>query len=195
MVLIPRRALLGATLVFVLRPAQAIVVEGRNFDERIRIADTDLQLNGIGLRAVAWAKGYVAALYLTQKATTAAQVAAARGPKRLRLVMLLDAPAADFARSFNNGVRRNSSEATLASLRERMAGFSRTIEQLGNVKKGDTVDLDFIPGYGLLFKVNGAVKGPPVPGEDMYAALLRIFVGGKPIDPEMKAGLLGGPIG
>ena len=44
--------------------AQAAVIEGQHFDDRIRLADTELVLNGVGLRAVAWLKGYAAGLYL-----------------------------------------------------------------------------------------------------------------------------------
>lgn len=192
---IDRRAVLATGLAFVLPKASAIVVEGHQFDDRISLAGTDLRLNGAGLRAVAWVKGYVAVLYLTQKATTAEQVQAVSGPKRLRLRMLEEATTDHFTRSFNNGVRRNSSEAQLAALKERMAQFTRMIDQLGNVKKGDTIDLDFIPGKGLLFVANGKALGAPIEGEDLYAALLRIFVGNRPADPEMKIGLLGGPVG
>jgi hypothetical protein len=35
------------------------------------VGDTDLKLNGVGLRAVAWLKGYAAGLYLPKKATAA----------------------------------------------------------------------------------------------------------------------------
>jgi Chalcone isomerase-like len=31
-----------------------------------------------------------------------------------------------------------------------------------------------------------------VPGEDLYAAVLKIFVGEHPVDKKMKVGLLGG---
>ena len=51
--------------------AQAADIEGQHFDDRIRLADSELVLNGVGLRAVAWFKGYAAGLYLGQKASTA----------------------------------------------------------------------------------------------------------------------------
>ncbi|MDH4290227.1 MAG: chalcone isomerase family protein, partial [Aquincola sp.] len=36
--------------------------------------------------------------------------------------------------------------------------------------------------------------GDPVAGEDLYAALLLCFLGDRPVDKELKAGLLGGPV-
>jgi hypothetical protein len=52
-----------------------------------------------------------------------------------------------------------------------------------------------VPGRGLVLARNGQVRGEPVAGEDFYAALLRCFIGERPADPEMKVGLLGGPVG
>jgi hypothetical protein len=59
----------------------------------------------------------------------------------------------------------------------------------------DTVDLDFLPGRGLVMARNGSARFDPIPGDDLYAALLRCFLGDRPADPEMKTGLLGGPVG
>ena len=47
----------------------------------------------------------------------------------------------------------------------------------------------------LVLSRNGAPRGAPLAGEDLYAALLRCFVGVRPADPDMKVGLLGGPVG
>ena len=58
----------------------------------------------------------------------------------------------------------------------------------------DIVDLDWLPQQGLRLTLNGRQRGEPIPGEDLYAALLRIFVGERPVDKEMKIGLLGGPV-
>ena len=56
------------------------------------------------------------------------------------------------------------------------------------------IDLDFVPTSGLTLVWNGKVQGEPLPGADLYTALLKIFIGDKPTDPELKAGLLGGPV-
>jgi hypothetical protein len=39
---------------------------------------------------------------------------------------------------------------------------------------------------------NGAPQGKPIPGEDFYRALLRIWLGEKPVDGELKQAMLGG---
>ena len=176
-------------------PAVAQVrVEGQTFDARARVANQDLALNGVGLRAVAWLKGYAAGLYLPQKSTSADAVLAMPGPKRLQLRMLQEVSTQEFVKAFDRGVKRNTPEADLPALQSRMEQFDALITTVGKVRKGDVVDLDFVPGQGLVFVHNGKRLGDAVRGDDFYAALLRIFIGPKPTDPELKAGLLGGPV-
>lgn len=190
-----RRLLLVLTASVLLHgPASAqIKLEGQTFLSQLRVADSDLRLNGVGLRAVAWIKGYAAGLYLSSKASSAVQAVAAAGPKRLQIRMLLDVPAAEFTKAIDHGITRNATQAELPGLRERMATFEQRVQAIGTVHKGDVVDLDWVPGSGLHFSLNGVIKGAPIPGEDFYTALLKIFIGDKPVDPELKTGLLGGP--
>jgi hypothetical protein len=39
--------------------------------------------------------------------------------------------------------------------------------------------------------VDGAARGEPIPGEDFYAALLKIWLGEKPVDADLKKAMLG----
>lgn len=194
----PRRRLLIAAGFAAALPAHAtrsITTEGVTFAGEIRLADTALQLNGVGLRAVAWLKGYAAGLYLPRRASTEAQVLETPGAKRLQLRMFQEVPAEEFVKAFVKGVERNTPAPEAARLADRIAAFNATVRGLATLRKQDVIDLDFIPGKGLVLSRNGAVRGAPVPGEDFYAALLRCFIGHRPADPEMKVGLLGGPVG
>jgi hypothetical protein len=175
---------------------RSITTEGVTFIGDIRLADTALQLNGVGLRAVAWLKGYAAGLYLPRKAGTEAQVLAQTGvARRLQMRLFHDVDAEEFVKAFVKGVERNTSAPEAAQLAPRVSRFNATVRGLGKLRKNDVIDLDFIPGKGLVLSRNGSPRGEPVVGEDFYAALLRGFIGGRPYDPEMKAGLLGGPVG
>jgi len=106
--------------------------------------------------------------------------------------MMREAGAEVFVKAFHGGIEGNSSEAERAQLAERMAAFDRNMRSLVKVKQGDIVDLDYVPDRGLVLSLNGRVSGEPVPGEDLYAAVLKIFVGERPVDKKMKVGLLGG---
>lgn len=193
-----RRAWLGsaalawATAAFGLRPAQAATFEGVQFDDRITLAGHELLLNGTGLRAAGWFKAYVVGLYLPQRATTAPEVLAQAGPKRVRLVLLVDAPAIELAKGFDKGVKRNSG-AQVEALRARLARMFELMESVGRVRKGDAVDLDFDPARGTTLSLNGKARGEPIAGHDFYVAVLRSFVGDHPYHKKLKSGLLGTP--
>jgi hypothetical protein len=65
------------------------------------------------------------------------------------------------------------------------------VRALAKLKKRDVIDLDSLPGRGLLLTFNGKPRGEPIEGDDLYAALLLCFIGDKPVDNSLKAGLLG----
>jgi len=171
--------------------AQAVVIDGQHFDDRIRLGDTELVLNGVGFRAVAWFKGYAAGLYIAQKASTPEAVVAVKGPKRIRMKMMVEVESKEFVKAFDKGMKRNLGEAEHAALTERMAKFDAIVHALVKLKKGDVVDLDYLPSRGLVLSLNGVAKGEALPGEDLYAGLLKIFIGTRPVDTKLKAGLLG----
>lgn len=170
---------------------EAVTVEGVRLPTRITLHGRELLLNGTGVRQVAWFKGYVAALYLPARARTAAAVLEQTGARRLRLVLLHEAPAREFSKAFDKGVARNTPPAGLDGLRERMAAFHQAVDKLHTVARGDVIDLDYEPGRGMGLIVNGTLKGGPIAGDDFYAALLRAFIGERPYDKALRAGLLG----
>jgi hypothetical protein len=173
--------------------AAAARIAEQDFEDRIRIADADLVLNGVGVRAVAWLKGYAAGLYLAERARTAEAALAVKGPKRIQMKMLVDVEAKEFVKAFDKGMRRNHTPAEQQAMQDRMLRLHDLIAQMGPLKKGDVVNLDFVPGTGLVLTVNGASRGSPVPGEDLYAGVMKIFIGDDPVDKNLKAGLLGNP--
>ena len=61
----------------------------------------------------------------------------------------------------------------------------------GEAKKGDVIHLDFTPDAGTRVVVNGKQQGNAIAGEDFYSALLRIWLGDKPADGDLKKGLVG----
>lgn len=171
--------------------AGAATLEGQLFEERIRLVNHELRLNGLGVRAVFIIKGYVAGLYLNEKAATLQEVAAMPGPKRLQLRMLRSAGPDDFNSALVAGIRKNASEAELARLNERIGQLERTIKAIGLTVTGDVINLDYVPDLGTTLAVNGASKGAAIAGADFFTAVLGIFVGDNPVDARLKQGLLG----
>lgn len=168
-------------------------VEGQTFNAHAKLGDADLQLNGVGLRAVAWLKAYAAGLYLPRRTRAAHEALEMPGAKRVQLRLLLEASSNEFVKALDRGVAKNTTEAEFSALRERLATLTKAVASVGKVRRGDVINLDYNPGRGLQFSHNGNALGGLIVGEDLYTAVLKIFIGDKPIDPEMKAGLLGGP--
>lgn len=171
--------------------AAAVEIEGVRFEDRIVLGGQELLLNGVGLRAAAWLKAYAAALYLVRRVRSADEVLSQPGPKRVRLVMLRDAPTDVLAKAFDKGVTRNAAAEDQPRLRERLDRLLQQMRAPGEVKKGDAIDLDFDPARGTLLALNARARGEALPGADFYLAVLRSFVGAHPYHKTLRAGLLG----
>lgn len=175
-------------------PAAAASLEGQVFDDTAVLADRTLRLNGLGLRGVAWIKAFVAGLYLPAPTRDAAQVLSMPGPKRLRLKIMLEAPSSELSKSLTSRIARHEPEGVKAQIGSRLERLASQIDGLGELKVGDTVDLDFQPDLGTVLRFNDRAVGQPVAGDDLYRAVLKIFVGEHPADKRMKEGLLRGGV-
>lgn len=170
----------------------AAELEGVRMDDRLRIGTAELQLNGMGLRTRVFFKVYVAGLYLAQKTQAADEALRMGGAKRVSIVMLRDVGADTFVSSLVEALRENLDEPEAARLKPQVEQLTAVMQGIGEAKKGMRITLDFTPGAGTSVLVNDAPQGKPIPGEDFYAALLRIWIGRKPVQEDMKKGFLGG---
>lgn len=164
---------------------------GVRFEPQAAVGAQSVPLVATGLRARFWIKGYAVGLYMAEAGHTADELLAVAGPKRLQMRMLLEVPMPDFIKALHQGFERNNPSDVQARLAERLARFDAQLSPVGKVKKGDTVNLDFVPGKGLSFALNGRVMGDPIPGDDFYRALLLVFVGQHVSDDNLRASLLG----
>lgn len=182
-------------LLFAAWTAQAIAAEvaGVKLEDKAKLGNADLVLNGIGLRTKVFFKVYVIGLYLPAKAATSAAVLEQKGVKRAHMVLLRDVSAEDFSDALIEGLRNNSSEAEMVALKARVDQFRQAIVAAGEVKSGLVVHLDYLPESGTRLTLGGKQQGKDIPGEDFFNALLRIWVGEKPIQDNLKETLLGKP--
>lgn len=177
-------------------PAAALEYEGFEIDESIKLGGVLLVLNGVGVRSVSVLKGYSAALYLSEKSQQVAGVLANSGPKRVQIRMLLPVAvgAKEFVKAINVGVGRNCSAAERTAVAARVERLNAMLEKVGTVYRKDLINLDYLPDKGLVLSVNGKLSGEPLPGADLYDAILKVFLGELPVDKRLKAGMLGLPV-
>jgi hypothetical protein len=190
----PRRALgllAAATMLFAGVPALAAEVSGVKLDATALVSNQTLKLNGAGIRYRAVFKVYVAALYLPEKKTTVSEVLAAPGAKRVTLVMLREVGSEELGRAFLAGIRKNTDRAETAKIVPQLQTFGEIFASVAEMKKGDVLTTDWIPGVGMHIQLNGKKISDIIPGEDFYNALLRIWLGEQPADASLKVALLG----
>jgi len=173
-----------------LGPAHAAEVEGIGVDDAVELDGARLQLNGAGMRTVYIVKAYVAALYVPRRSPSPEELLAQKGPRRLSLTMLADLSAEWFTQRFVMAIRDNHREAELAKLGPHVERLIDTMLTLGQTRKGERIDIDFVSGATRV-SVDGHALGPAIPGEELFTAILRIFVGEHPIDDDLKQAMLG----
>jgi len=188
-----KRAVLFAVCMTWLNVSAAADVAGVRIEDKVRLGGSDLVLNGAGLRKRIVFKVYVGALYLPEKSGDAAKILASSGPKRVSMTLMRDLTAKQLTEALEDGVRANHTEAQLAVLRARLDTAEATMREIGSAKEGSVIGLEYAPGTGTRITVDGTPKGPPIAGEDFYAALLRVWLGDKPVDATLKKAMLGQP--
>ena len=169
----------------------ALEVAGVKFDDKAKVGAGDTVINGAGMRKRAFFKVYAIGLYLPQKAASAADAINAKGAKRIAIVTLRDLTAEEFADALIAALKNNHDEAALKALQPKIDQFRGTMLTLGNAPEKSVVNLDWLPDSGTRLTFNGAAKGTDISGEDFYRALLRIWLGDKPAQDDLKEQLLG----
>lgn len=170
--------------------AHAVDVAGVHVDDRARVGDTDLVLNGAGLRKVVFFKVYVAALYTSKKTTSASEVIDSNQPRRIVMVMKRDLGADKLIGALREGLEANNSAADLAALKPQIDQFENVMRTLGNAKEGDNIVLDFTADATSV-GFNGKRQGS-VAGAAFGRALLKVWLGDKPVQADLKQAMLGG---
>jgi hypothetical protein len=187
-----RRIFLGILLGVLSFQVQSAEISGIKIEEKERLANSELTLNGAGLRKRAFFQVYVIGLYLPEKKSAAADVIAAAGPKRIVIHMLREVGAAQFTEALTDGMKDNIGEAEMKRLAPQIGQLSAMMESTKGAIPGMAFRLDWIPARGTQLSMNGKDLGPLIAGEDFYRALLKIWLGDRPVQDDLKQALLGG---
>ena len=168
----------------------AAELEGVRFDDTTTVAASELVLNGVGVRS-RFGKRYVIALYLPARTSDANAAVSAKGAKRVAITLVKDISGSSLSLALLKGVENNSSASEMAALKERLRQWSEMVTAIEEIKAGATILLDWTPGKGTLLTINGQAVGKEIPGDDFYAALLRVWLGAQPVQDDLKRSLLG----
>lgn len=170
--------------------ADTVTVSGIKLEDTAQVGNQNLKLNGAGVRVKVFFKVYVAALYLPELKSTTADVLALPGAKRVHIVMMRDLSNDDFSQAFMDGLRNNLDISERSKLIKPMITFGQMFSLVGNLKKGDTMHFDWVPGVGVVTQFNGAKIGEAITDPSFYNGVLKIWLGNKPADAALKTKML-----
>jgi len=171
--------------------AQAVEVGGAKFDDTAKVAGQELKLNGAGVRTWAVFKVYAAALYMPEKKKTVQDILAQNGARRVRMVLLRDVNNEELGQAFMDGLNANSDKDEKAKFVNQTVKMGEIFASIPKLNKGDTITNDWIPGSGMHVLVNDKRVGEVLPDLAFYNAFLKIWLGEKPADRQLKQAWLG----
>jgi hypothetical protein len=171
--------------------ASAVEIAGVKLDETASVANQELKLNGAGIRYKFIIKVYVAGLYLPEKKNTLTDILALPGAKRVTLVMLREMDSDTLGQAFMDGLKKNTDVAERSKIINQMITFGHLFATVPEIKKGDVLAVDWIPGVGTQCQLNGKKIGELIPDIAFYNALVKIWLGPNPPDSKLKVAMLG----
>lgn len=188
-----RTAIASALMVGTLPTWAATVdVAGVQLEDRVTLAGKPLVLNGAGVRYKAIFKVYTAGLYVEKAANTTDGLLNQPGPKRMTITMLRDIDSGELGKLFSRGMEDNMEKGSFLKLIPGVMRMSQVFSNHKTLKTGENFVLDWIPGTGTVLTVKGKVEGEPFKEPEFFEALMRIWLGPKPADWQLKDALLGG---
>lgn len=186
------RSLVLAAAVAAMPVLAAVQVKSAKFEETLQVGNQNLVLNGAGVRVKIIVDVYAAGLYLPNKVRSEGKAISSTGAKSMQIVLLRDLTGEKFAEAMVDGFKANNTDADVAKYQAKLDQLRSLMLTFGTVKEGTVINMTSIPGTGLRVSVNGQQKGTEITGDDFYQAMLKIWLGEKPVDSDLKSALLGG---
>ncbi len=169
-------------------PAAAAEIDGVKIADTATVGGQPLVFNGGGIRTKVIFKVYNVSLYVPAKTTSLATVL--KGPRRVQMNLRRNVDAQSLIDALNEGIKDNSSAAELSAIQPQITQLTTIMKSLGDVKEGAVVTIDYADDITTI-ALNGAAKGT-INGAAFNAALVRIWLGAKPVQNDVKAAMLKG---
>lgn len=173
--------------------AHAAETDAATTEKSMQVAGQHLQLNGAGISTRLMFKIYAVSLYLPAQRRTTEAVLQSNGPRRLVIRLMRDISAQDFETAVLEKLSKDLAHSDARVLGQ-MEALSQAIARLpSGLRRGDLLTLDWIPGTGTVIEHNQRPVVQPIQDIAFYNALLNIWLGEPPADPQLKTALLGAP--
>ena len=171
--------------------AQALTLHGVDIPPQVEVGGKTLTLNGAGTRYVFLFKVYTAALYLPQKSAQPQAIYTMAGPKELKLTMLRDVSGKELGDKLNEGIKNNLSPQEFSAFIPSLVQLGGLFAQKNQIKTGETVTIQDIPGKGSTIAIDGVASGDTFTEPQFFNSMLKIWLGKDPAEDRLKQALLG----
>ena len=156
---------------------------------KVKKDNTELLLNGGGIRKKVFFKLYTAGLYVDAKTKNGVDVVNADKPVVMRLTITSGViSSSNMSEAIEEGFKKSMKDNT-APLQAKINEFINTFKK-EDIKEGDTFEIWYRPGQGIKSYKNDQLKST-IPGLDFKKALFGIWFSDTPVDEDLKKGLLG----
>ena len=109
----------------------------------------------------------------------------------MSFILLRDVTGKQVLDGINEAILPNNSLDEMKAIEARLFLFEKMFVPVAEIKKGEIVNLDYVPGLGTRVTINGINKGF-IEGFDFNRSLLKIWVGHRPVQAALKKSILGG---
>lgn len=172
--------------------SQARNISDVKLEEIIKVDDSgaELSLNGAALRKTYMViNTYVGGLYLENPSHDENQILETDEHRRMLFhVLLRNVTARKVAQALKDALVLNITTEEQKELEPNINQFLAMFD--GKLKRGDEVNIDYIPGEGTRVNIGGNNKGI-IPGKPFADALLSVWVGENPVGSGFKQDILG----
>ncbi len=160
--------------------------DGVSFADKVSNGGQELVLNGLGTRkaTIFGVRVYVAGLYLLERSKNPEQILKSSVSKTLIMRFVRNVSATEMIDAWKGGLEKNNDNYTIL-----VPKLEELTKGLGDTKIGDEIIMEF-SGDSVQLKAKGGVQNL-VKGKDFAEAILKIWLGPKPPNEELKEGLLG----
>ncbi len=179
--------LLFSAILIITSTGYAKVIDGIDIPESISAGNDVLVLNGAGIRTKFFIKAYVGALYLKQKSGDADTIINADEAMAVKLHIMSHLITSKRMEENTLEGFKHSTNGNTVPYKDRIDTFISTFKD--NIKVGDEYDIIYTPGEGTKVYKNKELKCT-AKGYDFKKVLFGIWLGNKPPNKELKAGML-----
>ena len=154
-----------------------------------RVANTELQLLGIGMAQELRTDIYLGALFAPADAKTLDAALADNVPKRMSIKIVAEKwSARELGRTFKERIALNNPRPVWQGQGQHIIAFANTFKD--NLQRGDTVNFDHVPGVGTEISINGS-KLNTIRSTSFFNLLINAWVGDLPPSQAFKAAVTG----